>query len=84
MGFADPAVIEEAHADLEADAIRIASLDYSGLSVRELLEVQSRRERLRCAAEAVDHRILAALAAQTTPKEIGAKNLAEVLRIRLH
>ncbi|MUL48751.1 DUF222 domain-containing protein [Mycobacterium sp. CBMA293] len=84
MGFTDPAVIEEAHADLEADAARIASLDYSGLSVRELLEVQSRRERLRCAAEAVDHRILAALAAQTTPKEIGAKNLAEVLRIRLH
>jgi Domain of unknown function (DUF222) len=84
MGFADPAVIEEAHADFEADAARIAALDYTTLDVQQLLELQSRRERLRCAAEAVDHRILAALVAQTTPKEIGAKNWAEVLRIRLH
>jgi hypothetical protein len=84
MGFIDPAVIEEAYADLEADGARIADLDYSGLSVPELLELQSRRERLKCAAEAVDHRILAALVAQTGPKEIGGKNWADVLRIRLH
>jgi hypothetical protein len=84
MGFTDPTVIEEACADLEADTARIASLDFSGLSVPELLELQSRRERWRCAAEAVDHRILAALVAQTTPKEIGAKNWPDVLRIRLH
>jgi hypothetical protein len=84
MGFTDPAVIEEAYADFEADAARIASLDYSRLSVPELLELQSRRERLRCAAEAADHRILAALVAQTGPKEIGAKNWPDVLRICLH
>ncbi|MUL68339.1 hypothetical protein BOO86_27980 [Mycobacterium sp. CBMA 234] len=84
MGGTDPAVIEEAHADLTTLLARISSLDYTGLGVRELLELQSRRERLRCAAEAVDHRILAALAAQATPKEIGAKSWAEVQRIRLH
>ena len=84
MGFTDPAVIEEAYAAYEADAARIADLDYSGLSVPELLALQSRRERLKCAAEAVDHRILAALVAQTGPKDIGAKNWSDVLRIRLH
>ncbi|MCX8560864.1 DUF222 domain-containing protein [Mycolicibacterium mucogenicum] len=84
MGFTDPAVVEEAYADLDADAARIASLDYSGLSVPELLALQSRRERVKCAAEAVDHRILAALVAQTSPKDIGAKNWADALRIRLH
>ncbi|BBX83371.1 HNH endonuclease signature motif containing protein [Mycolicibacterium aubagnense] len=84
MRFADPAVIEEAYADLEADTTRIADLDYSRLSVPDLLELQSRRERQKCAAEAVDHRILAALVAQTSPKEIGGKNWADVLRIRLH
>ncbi|MUL67926.1 hypothetical protein BOO86_25875 [Mycobacterium sp. CBMA 234] len=84
MGFTDPTVIEEAYADLEKLLCRIAGFDYTGLGVRELLELQSRRERLACAAETVDHQILAALAAQTTPKEIGAKNWADVLRIRLH
>jgi hypothetical protein len=79
----DPAVIEEAYADLETLAARIASFDHTGLSVRELLELQSRRERLACAAEAVDHRILAALQTQTTPKEIGAKTWADVMHIRL-
>ncbi|MDX1879861.1 DUF222 domain-containing protein [Mycolicibacterium sp. 141076] len=84
MGFTDPTAIEEAYADLDADAARVAELDYSGLSVPELLALQSRRERLKCAAEAVDHRILAALVAQTGPKDIGAKNWSDVLRIRLH
>ncbi|MUL79121.1 HNH endonuclease signature motif containing protein [Mycolicibacterium sp. CBMA 226] len=84
MGFTDPAVVEEAYADLEADAARIAALDYSRLSVPELLELQSRRERLKCAAEALDHRILAALVAQTGPKDIGAKNWPDVLQTRLH
>ncbi|MUM04079.1 HNH endonuclease, partial [Mycobacterium sp. CBMA 213] len=84
MGFTDLAVVEEAYADYEAAAARISSLDHAGLSVPELLELQSRRERLACAAEAVDHRILAALQTQTTAKEIGAKNWADVLRIRLH
>ncbi|WP_418003160.1 DUF222 domain-containing protein [Mycobacterium sp. PDNC021] len=84
MGFTDPAVIEQAYAEFEAAQARLASLDHSGLDVQQLLDLQSRRERSRCAAEAVDHRILAALVAQTTAKEIGGKNWPDVLRIRLH
>ena len=83
MGITDSAAFEEAYADLDAVLGRIAGLDYTGLTVPELLELQSRRERLSCAATAVDHQILAALQTQTTPKAIGAKNWAEVLRIRL-
>ncbi|MGB8402908.1 MAG: HNH endonuclease signature motif containing protein [Mycobacterium sp.] len=79
----DPVAIEEAYADLDEVLARISTLDYTALTVPELLALQSRRERASCASAAVDHRILAALQAQTTPKEIGAKNWAEVLRIRL-
>jgi hypothetical protein len=79
----DSDAIEEAYADLDEVLGRIAALDYTGLSVAELFELQSRRERAACASAAVDHRILAALQTQITAKEIGAKNWADVLRIRL-
>ncbi|MDR3662002.1 MAG: HNH endonuclease signature motif containing protein, partial [Mycobacterium sp.] len=79
----DPATIEQAYADLDALLARIAGFDYTGLSVAELLALQSRRERAACTAAAVDHRILAAAQTQTTAQEIGAKNWVEVLRIRL-
>ncbi|WP_285028709.1 HNH endonuclease signature motif containing protein [Mycolicibacterium sp. lyk4-40-TYG-92] len=83
MGFADPAAVEEAYAACEAAQARLASLDYSGLDVPTLLALQSRRETLKCAAEVVDHRILSAAQSQVTARELGAKNWAEVLRIRL-
>ena len=83
MTVSDRASIEEAYADLDEVLGRIAGVDYTALTVPELLELQSRRERLLCAAAAVDHQILAALQSQTTPKAVGAKNWAEVLRIRL-
>ncbi|WP_036426537.1 HNH endonuclease signature motif containing protein [Mycobacterium sp. UNC410CL29Cvi84] len=83
MGLTDPAAVEEAYAAYEAAQARLASLDYTGLDVRTLLELQSRRETLKCAAEAVDHQILAATQSQVTARELGAKNWAEVLRIRL-
>ncbi len=82
MGLADAAVIEEAYAAYDAAAARIASLDYTGLPVAVLLALLSRRETLRCAAEAVDHQILATAQTQATAKEIGAKDWAEVLHIR--
>ncbi len=84
MRLTDPAAVEEAYAAYEAAHARLASLDYSGLDVRTLLELKSRRETLKCAAEAVDHRILSAAQSQVTARELGAKNWAEVLRIRLH
>ncbi|UCZ62543.1 HNH endonuclease signature motif containing protein [Mycolicibacterium phocaicum] len=83
MGLTDPAVIEEAYAAYEAAAARLAALDYSGLPIKTLLALQSRRETLKCAAEAVDHQILAAAQTQATAKDIGAKNWPEVLHIRL-
>ena len=55
MGFVDPAAVEEAYAAYEAAQARLASLDYTGLDVRTLFALQSRRETLKCAAEAVDH-----------------------------
>jgi hypothetical protein len=83
MGLTDPAVIEEAYAAYEAAQARLASLDYSGLSINVLLALQSRRETLKCAGEAVDHQILAAAQTQATAKEIGAKDWPEVLHVRL-
>ncbi|MEN4446112.1 DUF222 domain-containing protein [Mycobacterium sp. SM3041] len=83
MGLTDPAAVEEAYAAYEAAHARLAALDYTGLDVATLLALKSRRERLRCAAEAVDHRILVAAQSQVTARELGAKNWAEVLRIRL-
>ena len=83
MGLTDPAVIEQAYAAYEAAAATIASLDHTGLDVRTLLALQSRRETLRCAAEAVDHQILAAAQTQATAKDIGAKDWPEVLHVRL-
>ena len=80
----DRDLIEEVYTDLTDATARVADIDYTTLSVPELLELQSRRERLACAAAAVDHQILAALTAQTTAKDIGAKTWTEVLRIRLH
>jgi hypothetical protein len=73
-----------AYADLEQLCARIAGFDYTGLAVPELLDLLSRREVLARCAPTVDHALLAAVQAQTTPREIGAKNWADVLGIRLH
>jgi hypothetical protein len=83
MGLTDPAVIEQAYAAYEAASARIAALDHTGLPIEVLLGLLSRRETLRCAAEAVDHQILAAAQTQATTKEIGAKDWPEVLHVRL-
>lgn len=80
---ADLDAIETAYADLEALHARLAGFDYSTLTVPELLDLQSRREVLTRTAPAVDHALLAALQAQSAATDIGAKNWADVLRIRL-
>ncbi|MFL0286722.1 DUF222 domain-containing protein [Mycobacterium sp. SMC-21] len=82
MGLTDLAVIDEVYTGLDVAQARVACLDYRTLSVPELLALQSHREQLRCAAEAVDHQILTALQTHTTAKDIGAKNWADVLRTR--
>jgi hypothetical protein len=79
----DRDIIEAAYADLDALHARLATFDYTGLSVADLLDLLSRREKLARSAPVVDHRLLAALQTRTTAKEIGAKNWADVLAIRL-
>ncbi|MGX9673126.1 DUF222 domain-containing protein [Mycobacterium sp. HM-7] len=79
----DRAAVLTAYAVLEDAVAAVNNLDYTGLDIRTLLEVQSRRETVKCAAEAVDQQILAAAQTQATAKEIGAKDWPEVLHIRL-
>ena len=52
------------------------------LTHRELLTVLDELETLSCQLPAQWHRALARLQAETTPKELGAKNWKDVLRIR--
>ncbi|MDX1877805.1 DUF222 domain-containing protein [Mycolicibacterium sp. 141076] len=79
----DSATVLNAYAALEDAIATVNGLDYSGLPIKVLLELQSRRETLKCAAEAVDHQILAAAQTQATAKGIGAKDWPEVLHVRL-
>ncbi|WP_409431370.1 DUF222 domain-containing protein [Mycobacterium sp. SMC-16] len=78
----DSATVLNAYAALEDAIATVNGLDYSGLPIKVLLELQSRRETLKCAAEAVDHQIMAAAQTQATAKEIGAKDWPEVLHVR--
>ncbi|OBJ41800.1 hypothetical protein A5630_22105 [Mycolicibacterium mucogenicum] len=78
----DSATVLNAYAALEDAIATVNGLDYSGLPIKILLELQSRRETLKCAAEAVDHQIMAAAQTQATAKEIGAKDWPEVLHVR--
>ncbi|KAB7752155.1 HNH endonuclease signature motif containing protein [Mycolicibacterium mucogenicum] len=73
-----------AYAAAEDVVTTLNTLDYSGLSAADQLELLSRREALASRMPVADHALLAGLRAQTSPNEIGAKNWADVLRIRLH
>ncbi|UCZ63093.1 HNH endonuclease signature motif containing protein [Mycolicibacterium phocaicum] len=79
----DCATIRTAYAALADALAAVNSLDYTRLPIEVLLELQSQRETLKCAAEATDHQILAAAQTQATAKEIGAKDWPEVLHVRL-
>ncbi|MCX8565237.1 DUF222 domain-containing protein, partial [Mycolicibacterium mucogenicum] len=79
----DRATIRTAYAALADALATVNSLDYTALPIEVLLELQSQRETMKCAAEAVDHQILAAAQTQATAKEIGAKDWPEVLHVRL-
>lgn len=78
----DRATILAAYASLQDAVATVNGLDYSGLSIADLLGLQSLRETMKCAAEATDHRILAAAQTQATAKDIGAKDWVEVLHVR--
>jgi len=73
------AVVERLH---RARA-EVAGLALEGLGVAELLGLLDDLERDRRCAPSAEHRILAELQSRVEPKALGAKNWAEVLRVRL-
>ena len=80
----DRAAIFAAYAAAEDAVTELNAFDYSGLSVADQLELLSRRETLMRRFPVAGHALLAGLQAQSTPRDIGAKSWADVLRIRLH
>lgn len=62
---------------------QLAALNFARMTPTELFALQSRREHRARTTAAVDHRILAALQAQATPKDIGARTWAEILCTRM-
>ncbi|MCX8561171.1 DUF222 domain-containing protein [Mycolicibacterium mucogenicum] len=80
----DRATIFAAYAAAEDVVTELNGFDYSGLSVADQLDLLSRREKMMRRFPVADHALLAGLQAQSTPKDIGGKNWADVLRIRLH
>lgn len=67
----------------DAACEQLAELDFTRLTPAELFELQSRRELRARTTAVVDHRIIAALEAQATPKDIGARTWAQILITRL-
>lgn len=72
----------EAVAALRAAYDAFAAADLGTLSRDELVAVLDEVETLTCRLPAQWHRMLAALQAEATSREMGAKSWNEVLRIR--
>jgi hypothetical protein len=75
--------ISAAYDALEAAFETVATLSYDVLDVAESLGCFDRLEDLRRRVPAADHQLLAHLQSRTTAGEVGAKNWADVLAIRL-
>jgi hypothetical protein len=74
--------VQVAMAALRTAHESLAACDLEALTHRELLGVLDELEVLSCQLPVQWHRALARLQAETTPKELGAKNWKDVLRIR--
>ncbi|WP_333889681.1 HNH endonuclease signature motif containing protein [Mycolicibacterium gadium] len=74
--------VQVAMAALRSAHESLAGCDLDMLTHRELLDVLDELETLSCQLPAQWHRALARLQVETTPKELGAKNWKDVLRIR--
>jgi hypothetical protein len=74
--------VQVAVAALRAAHESLADCDLEMLTPRELLTVLDEVETLSCQLPTQWHRALTRLQAETTPKELGAKNWKDVLRIR--
>lgn len=69
----------------EYDAVceKMAALDYGAMSVPELFDLQTRRERQARRAPTTDHALLAEMWSRSSAKAVGAKSWEDVLAIRL-
>lgn len=68
---------------IEAAHKQLAQCSFDGLDAEELMGVLARRETLAWRAPAVDHRVLARLAAEANPGLLGACSLTKALTERL-
>jgi hypothetical protein len=75
--------ISAAYDALDAAFETVAALSYDALDVADTLRCLDRRENLRRRLPATDHQLLTHLQSRTTAAEVGAKNWADVLAIRL-
>lgn len=81
--YADREAIFAALADAEAAYHKLADCSLDALTSEEVLDVLERRETLAWTQPAVDHRLLARLAADGNPGKLGAATLSRVLEERL-
>ena len=81
--YADREAIFAALADAEAAYHKLADCSLDALTSEEVLDVLERRETLAWKQPAVDHRLLARLAADDNPGKLGAATLSRVLEERL-
>ncbi|MHA3023949.1 HNH endonuclease signature motif containing protein [Mycobacterium sp. BMJ-28] len=69
--------------DLAAMVDKLSAAAFDDATVAELLEVQSALEQVYRRIPAVQHQVLAAVKAQSSPGELGIRSWADVLSIRL-
>jgi len=79
----DRSTVKSALERFEAAAQQLASLSLDALSPTDLLAVADRLEAAKRRVAMVEHRLVGRLDAECAPRELGAKNMAEVLAQRL-
>ena len=79
----DRSTVKSALERFEAAAQQLASLSLDALSPTDLLAVADRLEAAQRRVAMVEHRLVGRLDAECAPRELGAKNMAEVLAQRL-
>ncbi|MGV0812484.1 DUF222 domain-containing protein, partial [Mycolicibacterium boenickei] len=75
--------VQTALAGHAAATASLVDVDFTGFDTAELLAMQSEREQQARTQAMIDHRIQSALAARTTPHEIGGKSWTDVLATRM-
>ncbi|MHA3019765.1 DUF222 domain-containing protein [Mycobacterium sp. BMJ-28] len=79
----DREAVLAALAEYRAACEKLTTVDFTAFDTAELLNLQSEREHCTRIGAGVDHRILAAVQARATAKEVGGKSWADILALRL-